>query len=304
MIFTRSVIENAISTACQAIDSPGAAFAIGSFAEYKNEIEEFDFVVVLPEASRQKFSDFASYFGKEFVNNSAVVAIQLASHFVPRSYSHRLTLHGAFYTDSELLNRRPRLLAALNDETRIWGDQIFVPKVVASPIHYLDLVFGRWGLIHALNILKQGACSVPMWNLQANPPVIQPITFHLTDPCVLIEYVWYFASKLTSNLLEDLYAARSACSSAMMEKQLENLRPLVISARNQILVDDQSKVMICWENWATAFQSLVEAAIAEDRNKLHALSLCNSISSVDRSSAAPRNFDTKLNPQQVRYNSE
>lgn len=289
MILSRTTIEEAVADACREAGSVGAAFAIGSYSTTQVAVEEFDFVVVLPEASRPLFPLLAGRLAHNFATYASDVALRLASHFVPRSYNHELTLHGAFYTDRDLTDRRPRLTSVLNERTRFWGDSSFVPKDVAPQAPYLDLVFGRWGLVNALIIMKEGGWTVPMWSFHRDPPVVEEVEYRLSDANVLIEVIWYFASKLTASVVTDLRDCGSSCTATLVVKELERIRPTILAARRKALsADIEAGAMSLWNDWVASFQALLEAAIAEERSNLQAAAQVNSSSLVSGSADKPR----------------
>lgn len=274
---SRTIIESAIVDACRGVATEGAAFAIGSYSSAPVAVEEFDFVVVLPESKRALFPSLARRLADNFVARAGDVAVRLATHFVPRSYEHELTLHGAFYTHRDLVERRPRILSALNDDTRIWGDQSFVPREAGPRTPYLDLIFGRWGLLHALTILHDGGWTVPMWNCRREPPIMEEVGYRLSVPCVFPEFVWYFASKLTANALSDIHRCESSCSPLNVQEALERIRHVILATRNRTTPPvSHAAVMRLWRAWVCYFEGLLAAAMAEDRNRLHAASHANS----------------------------
>jgi len=269
MIPSQVTLEGAIIDACREIAPECSAFAIGSYLDESVAVEEFDFVLVLPDSSNTLVLPLVRRLADNFAVCVDDAAIRFAAHFVPRSYAHEITLHGAFYKQCELLERRPRLMSALNDETRIWGHESWSPKEAYGRIPFLDLIFGKWSLVHALTILHTGGWAVPMWTFRSEPPIVQEIEFRLSEPFVLHEFVWYFASKLTANALADIAECGVLCSPSAVKEALQQIQYVILATRNRTIpAASDSDVMNLWSIWVGHFQRLLETAMTENHTRL------------------------------------
>jgi len=263
MIYKSKHIEQAIAKSCARTDVRLAAYGLGSFGKYDFRVEEYDFVIVFADGSDFEQQQIA----KELESNLSWgrVVLRLASHFVPRSYQHDLTLHGAFYSQAELNDRTPRILSAFQDYKLLFGDSTIVPEVMdVEP--FTDLLVGRWSTSHALQILLAGGWSVPMWCFDQPIPYRKEIWFDLEQEEVFAEFVWYFASKLTANALDDAKRNGINVEDDDVRAVVEQIQSLIgqlrkrVSSRN--LVRNMSELGV---SWIVLFQDYLLRCIAELR---------------------------------------
>lgn len=241
-----------------------AVLQVGSFPEPDVHFQECDIVVLSEtDAGLERALRIIHSVG---VNLGA--RTQLITAFAPRSYSHRLTLHVASYTLAALRRQRPRLALDLPSALPLYGDLLFAASLVDTSWRCGDLLWERWGVLHALEILGAGELTVPRHHFQNGKLVVSPYCLELTRPEVFAETLWYFASKLTSNL--SLYVGRS--EKQRLEIHLAPLRSAIASARtgNAAVNDAATALRSLWPDWLRVFVHTFRSAPQEARSSLKA----------------------------------